>query len=251
MELDNFKHNLSNLKKCDQVWDEMNPVLGGRLCTKCDKKIIDFSEMTHSEIAFFMAESNEPVCGFYLPEQLPQFAKKKSILPTTLGLSTLLTTSVIYGQTNTVTKSETYQTSNNKVIDLTTIPKTENIKPIDTIYIKGKIQSFDTTSKKIEPVGFASIIIKETNIGVAANESGEFILRFHPIKDSGTLSLLFNAIAYKGKQVDIGYKDKTQIDLGTITLQKDTDFIEYYVIIRKRTKLGKLWRKITKPFRTR
>ena len=251
MELENFKHNLSSLKKCDQVWDEMNPVLGGRLCAKCNKKITDFSKMTHSEIAFFMADRNEPVCGFYLPEQLPQFSKKKSILPATLGLSTLLTTSIIYGQTNAITKFETYQTANYKTLELATIPNTENIKPIDTIFIKGKIQSIDTTTKKIEPVGFASIIIKGTKIGVAANESGEFILRFLPRKDSGTLSLLLGAITYKAKQVDIEYKDKTQIDLGTITMLKDTDIIEYYVIVRKRTKLGKLWRKITSPFRRR
>ena len=250
MELENFKYNLSNLKKCDQVWDEMNPVSGGRLCEKCDKKIIDFSEMTHSEIAFFMADNNEPVCGYYLPEQLPQFAKKKNILPATLGLTTLLTTSVIYGQTNLI-RSETYQTANYKTIDLTTIPKTENINPIDTIFIIGKIQSIDTTTKKIEPVGFASIIIKGTKIGVAANERGEFILSFNPTEESGTLSLLFGAVTYKAKQVDIEYKDNTQIDLGTITMLKDSDIIGYYIIIRKRTKLLKIWRKITKPFRRR
>ena len=251
MDLDNFKHNLSNLKKCDQVWDEMNLILGGRLCAKCDKKIIDFSEMTHSEIAFFMSERNEPVCGFYVPEQLPQFAKKKSILSATLGLSTLLTTPLIYGQTNTITKSETYQTANYKTIDLTNLPNSENIKQIDTIFIKGKIQSIDTTSKKIEPVGFASIIIKGTKIGVAANENGEFVLCFHPIKDSGTLSLLLGAITYKAKQIDIEYNDKTQIDLGIITMLKDNVTFEYYVITKKRTKFEKFWRKITKPFRRR
>jgi len=249
MELDNFKYNLTALKKCDQVWDEMNPILGGRLCAKCDKKIVDFSKMTHTEIALCMADRNEPICGFYLPEQLPQFAKNRSILSATLGISALLTTPIIYGQTNTIAKSETYQTDNYKVTDLTNINKAENVKPIDTIFIKGKIQSIDTTTKKVEPVGFASIIIKGTKIGVAANENGEFVLPFHPNSNSGTLSLLFGAITYKAKQLDIDYKDQTQIDLGIITMLKNNDIIEYYVIVRKRTKLGKLWRKLTKPFR--
>ena len=249
MDLDNFKHNLSNLKKCDQVWDEMNLVLGGRLCAKFDKKIKDFSVMTHSKIDFFMADRNEPVCGFYVPEPLPQFAKKKSILLATLGLSTLLTTSLIYGQPNTITKLETYQTTKYKTIDLTNLPNSENIKKIDTIFIKGNIQSIDTYSKKNEPVGFASIIIKETKISVTANESGEFVLCFHPIKDSGTLSLLLAAKTYKTKQVDIVYNDKTQIDLGTITMLKDIVTFECYVFTKKRTKFEKFWQKITKPFR--
>ena len=249
MELDNFKYNLTALKKCDQVWDEMNPVLGGRHCSKCDKKIVDFSEMTHSEIALYMANRSTPICGFYLPEQLPQFAKKKSILPATLGLSTLLTTSVIYGQTNVIPKSETYQTDSYKITDLKNKSKAENVKPIDTIIIKGKIQSIDTATKKVESVGFAYIIIKGTKIGVSANENGEFILPFHPINDSGTLSLLLGAITYKAKQLDIQYKDQAQIDLGMITMVKESNIISYYVITKKRTKLGKLWRKITKPFR--
>jgi hypothetical protein len=249
MELDNFRYNLTALKKCDQVWDEMNPVLGGRLCGKCDKKIVDFSKMTHSEIAFYMADRNEPVCGFYLRDQLPQFAKNKYTLPATLGLSTILTTSTIFGQTNTITKPETYQTDNTKIIDAAIISKIENEKPTDTIFIKGKIQSIDTTTKKVEPVGFVSIIIKGTKIGVAANKNGEFILRFHPTNDSGTLSLILGSISYKSKQVDIEYKDQPQIDLGIITMQKDDNIIEYYVIVKKRTKLGKLWKKIKKFFR--
>jgi hypothetical protein len=205
--------------------------------------------MTHSEIAFYMADINKPVCGFYLPEQLPHFTKKKNIITTTLGLGTLFTTTVIYGQTNTIIKPQTYQSENNKTKDVTTILKTENIKKVDTIFIKGKIKSIDSLTKEVETIGFASIIIKEMKIGVSANEKGEFKLPFHPLKDSGIITLSLGAVAYNAKQIDVEYKDQTEIDLGIITMQKNLNIIEYYVIVRKRTKLGNLWRKITKPFR--
>ena len=249
MELDNFKYNLTALKKCDQTWDEMKPIFGGRLCAKCDKKIIDFSKMTHSEIAFYMANRSEPICGFYLPEQLPQMTKKKINLPIVVGLSTLLTTSQVYTQTTEIAKSKSYQTNEQKLNDFDAINKTKKTASIDTVYIHGKIQTFDSVTMKVEPIGFASIIIKGTKLGVAANENGEFLLRFHPTKDSGTLTLLLGAVTFKAKQVEIEYTDQPQIDLGIISMQKDTDIIEYYVVTKKRSKLGKLWLKITKPFR--
>ncbi|HEY0610170.1 MAG TPA: hypothetical protein VGD35_10955, partial [Chitinophaga sp.] len=90
MELEDFKHSLKRLQKCDQIWDEMKPVDGGRHCQKCSKRIVDFSRMTYTEMALFRSEQAGPTCGFYLPEQLPQYNYRAETLPTVVGFTALL-----------------------------------------------------------------------------------------------------------------------------------------------------------------
>lgn len=55
--------NLSNIKKCEQIWDDMKVVDGGRLCQKCQNVLIDFRGMNDDEIAFHHIKSDKPVCG--------------------------------------------------------------------------------------------------------------------------------------------------------------------------------------------
>lgn len=64
------KVNLKAIKKCDQIWDEMKPIPGGRQCQLCQKKITDFREKSLKEIAEIHVYSDEPVCGIYTEHQL-------------------------------------------------------------------------------------------------------------------------------------------------------------------------------------
>jgi len=61
---------LGGLKPCQQRWDRMKPVPGGRLCGACDRRIIDFRKHTDVEIALAHVRSSEPVCGLYSDPQL-------------------------------------------------------------------------------------------------------------------------------------------------------------------------------------
>ncbi len=220
MELDNFKYNLLKLKKCDQFWDDMEPISSGRHCKSCNKTIVDFSRMSYSEIALFMSKSENPVCGFYLPEQLSAGQKKFSTLPIQLGLSTLLTaTTFSYGQTQE--RQTTYQAVAENSIEkkVTSSEVTSNLVK-DTIIIKGKVQSLDTSSKMIEELPFASVVIKGTNIGVACNELGEFRLKYLPKVDTVPIKIVISAVAIQTKEVSIDLQDTNEIDLGLITLDK-------------------------------
>lgn len=62
--------NLSRVQRCDQDWDSMPQVVGGRQCLHCDKRIIDMSRLSPAEIAAIHLASAEPVCGRYTDEQL-------------------------------------------------------------------------------------------------------------------------------------------------------------------------------------
>jgi hypothetical protein len=224
----------------------MRPVPGGRHCKSCSKTIVDFSQMTYSEIALFMSESEKPVCGFYLPEQLSIENKKINSLPLKLGLSTLLTTTAVsYGQSQI--KQDTFQTTIESAKSITTETQEIAINSIDdTLVIKGKVQSFDTSSKLIEVLPFASVIIKGTNIGVACNELGEFNLKYAPNADIGQIHIVISAVAIETKEIIIDFKNQKEINVGLITLDKYKDnYTVFYVTSKKRSWLNKFWRKIT------
>ncbi|HEX7847015.1 MAG TPA: carboxypeptidase-like regulatory domain-containing protein [Chitinophagaceae bacterium] len=251
MELDNFKYNLSKLKKCDQYWDEMNPVLGGRLCSKCDKKIIDFSNMSFTDIAFFLSESKEPVCGFYLPEQLKEIKSLNLKFPIAAGLSTLIaTTSFAEKETSSQISIVNIENKQSKTTIDSGINLFDTSIKIDTFYISGRIEYFDTTTNKYLPVEFASIFIKGTNQGVTTDKMGNFKLRYQT-SDTGTISILITSIGLMTHEISgIELKDKAEIELGTIKMEKwKGEVIEFYVTTKKRSGLNRFWRKVTKPFR--
>ena len=250
MELDNFKYNLSRLKKCDQYWDEMNPIVGGRLCGKCDKKIVDFSNMTFTDIAFFMAESKEPVCGFYLPEQLKQIKTAKSKLPIVIGFTTLLTTATVSKAENVCEQTELNATEKKSVENPPVETLAQKVNQVDTVYLIGNIQTFDTTQQINVPVSYATVIIKGSKTGVLTMDNGDFKLRYLPSNDSGKVYLIISSVGLETKEIEIAYNGQRQIELGTITLDKyKGEITEFWVTVKKRSKLNKFWRKITKPFR--
>ena len=251
MELDNFKYNLSRLKKCDQYWDEMSPVLGGRLCNKCDKKIVDFSNMTFSDIAFYMSESNEPVCGFYRPEQLEQTKILNSKLTLAIGLTTLLTTSTVSKAEKINERTEQNALQKNQFKDTKVkLSFISAINKTDTIYLVGNIQSFDTTKKLNVPISYATVIIKGSKNGVLTMDNGDFKLHYLPTADTTTFYLVISSVGLETKEIKINFSGQKEISLGTIVLDKyKGELTEFWVTMKKRSKLNKFWRKISKPFR--
>jgi hypothetical protein len=55
-------------KPCDQQWEQMNTVNGGRQCESCCKTVIDFTSMTNNEIVAHLAVKGN-VCGRFNVDQ--------------------------------------------------------------------------------------------------------------------------------------------------------------------------------------
>jgi len=64
--------NLSKIKDCGQIWDNMPNCAGGKFCLKCNETIHDFRGMTDWEIAIKHSESDKKVCGIYDQKRLNQ-----------------------------------------------------------------------------------------------------------------------------------------------------------------------------------
>ena len=249
MENENFKNSLKRLKKCDMYWDEMKPNANGRLCQKCDKTIVDFSNMSFTEIALKMSETSQSTCGFYLPEQLEEIRRSKNNIPLSIGLTTLIaTTSLANSEKKELEKHITLNDSKNKMHNEHYIEHHKIIN--DSILISGRIEYYDSISKKKLTDSYANVFIKGTKIGAGTNEYGTFKIKYLPNIKNEKIQLIITALGFRQQTIEIKFDDKNNINLGIILL-KENELISFYVttVTKKRNLFGRLIRKITKPFR--
>lgn len=67
---------LSKPLPCDQLWDDMLPVDGGRVCTACGKVVVDFRNLKWWEIEQAQRDSVVPLCGIYDKQQIEHWGSE-------------------------------------------------------------------------------------------------------------------------------------------------------------------------------
>src|SRR4030095_12468691 len=61
---------LSIYEPCHEKWEEMEPVEKGRFCASCQKTVIDFSQMTDTQLAAYFSRPAGSFCGQFHADQL-------------------------------------------------------------------------------------------------------------------------------------------------------------------------------------
>jgi hypothetical protein len=205
--------------------------------------------MTFAEIAIYMSESSEPVCGYYLPEQLKETNRFYSKMPLVVGFSSLIATSAIAEKINLKEeKVENCVREYSGNVPVTSGQFIDTVVEADTFYISGRVAYFDSAANKMMPVEFASIIVKGTNYGVVSDTLGNFKLAYYA-NVSTKIHLRINAVGLMSYDVmDIELKDKKEIELGAIKMEQ-VELTEFYVTVKKRSIFSRFWKKITQSFR--
>jgi hypothetical protein len=69
-------------KPCHENWDQMHPREKGRLCDKCCKVVVDFTQKTTNQIVDFLKEATgQKVCGRFRGDQVSPVPVKASGRP--------------------------------------------------------------------------------------------------------------------------------------------------------------------------
>src|SRR5690349_2668277 len=62
---------LSIADPCHENWDNMTTAEQGRFCASCQKQVVDFTNMTDTQLAdFFKTKSTGSTCGRFYDDQL-------------------------------------------------------------------------------------------------------------------------------------------------------------------------------------
>lgn len=92
--MNNDKKEIKKPLPCNQQWDEMLPVEGGRICTGCLKLVTDFRKYSWADIENVHTKSSIHVCGIYSEKQLmnwgEQVSESRTSFPKLLTLSASL-----------------------------------------------------------------------------------------------------------------------------------------------------------------
>ncbi|MGZ8559315.1 MAG: carboxypeptidase-like regulatory domain-containing protein [Chitinophagaceae bacterium] len=194
------KHIQINIPEpCPENWDEMkqvdkarqdHPVGRGRFCGSCQKQVIDFTSMSDEQLAAFFKKPTQSlsmdgsVCGRFLHYQLDRnidIPKKripwvKYFFQFALPAFLVSSKAVAQGKVRMLTGTTV-------VISNPVIEKTENII---AAHIE-KVLWGRVIDDNNEGIPYASVFIKGTTIGVAADNAGNFSLKYSGVEDSVVL----------------------------------------------------------------
>jgi hypothetical protein len=194
---------------CTEKWSDFTSTAQGGFCSACQKEVIDFTQMSDSEILNYISGKHARVCGKFRPEQLKNYALgSTSIKP---GFA-LLKVGLVSVMMLLVSKPVAAQLK-------TSAPKTEIIKDEHT---KGKIlitenqQSFPVRGKVISvddnsPLPGVNVVVKGTTIGTVTNENGVF--EFQALKGGDILVFSFIGYTSKEHQIKEGQSNEINVDM--------------------------------------
>jgi hypothetical protein len=196
------KIQLSIPEPCHQNWHKMNPTEQGRFCNACAKQVVDFSNMSDTQVLqYFSTVKNEKICGRAYPDQLERAitvpaAPKKKLFWYWNYITMLF---LFFSKLNSVkAQGMIAYTKELKVNNLgpgglkNTLAGKLKIK--DNAVIKGKI-----TDKAGEPVSFATVRIKGANNGINADENGFYTIKVNTKTDM----LEINAVGFTKKEIKL------------------------------------------------
>lgn len=246
------KYNLSRLKSCDQVWEDMQPCEGGRFCSSCKNVIYDMRGLSDLEIAYMHIQNGGKLCGIYDPERL-HHPKTPRIRPAhrkiwAAGLFGWLSAASLKVQAmptapstlmidyQAYRSSETFDLKENKTNEKTV---SDSIK-----IINGTIK--DHTGEVV--IG-GSVFIENTNKGVISDIDGRYSLDVtEEFEKADSITLIFQYVGYNMEKRSVqrsaftaGYEAELNVEFPESHIQ----ITEFNVTSRK----PGLWYKLKKLFR--
>jgi hypothetical protein len=226
---------------CHENWDAMTPSEKGRFCGSCQKQVVDFTNMSESQlVAFFKKKSTGSVCGRFMPEQLDRSMDipKKRIpwvkyffqftLPLFIGSlkAGAQMGKPVVKQIETAVKC--IKEPDMVKGEIAVVP--QKTKSFPETYIAGVVKGPDNS-----PVAYASIVVKGTMHGVSADSTGFFRVRI-PASDDGLPVLSVSCVGFHSYEVQL-----TEIDYlkrGHLTIRLEVKNVEEAVVVAYQTRKG-------------
>jgi len=191
--------NLSRLKKCQQKWEDMDAVDGGRLCRTCSKVIVDLRRSSPEDIRKMHILHPNSLCGVYNEyhfseeEKKPFLGSKEFAL---LGISLLPLISS--AQADQTAKPKTEQSP---IIERKNYQVERLVRPnqSDSVFISGSVVERLSDGSK-QPIPFASVFIPELDMGTTTSADGFFEINLSLLKNvPDTVTVMVQFIGF-GKQ---------------------------------------------------
>jgi hypothetical protein len=247
------KLQLSIPTPCHENWDNMTLVQQGKFCVSCQKQVTDFSNMSDREIAtFFKKPSVGSVCGRFMQEQLDrdiEIPKKripwvKYFFQFALPAFLFSMKATAQGKVKVISGATSAENCIKVSGRIASIPKETLVGQTLIMPIqKQNIDSTNITGKVVDemsnPISYASVMIKGTNFGVAADSNGTFKIERTFVKNDKDIIMQISSVGFNTKDVVIDNGFEPSKDL-IIQLTADTTLQGVIVTGYTRYRVGRL-----------
>ena len=231
--------NLSKIKNCGQVWDNMPNCKNGKICMKCNETIHDFRGMSDWEIALKHSESMTKVCGIYDANNNTKINDKTeskysfSALKTIALIGSLASTTVSSGQISDQ-QLDTILIQNPRNSDKGLLNNQEVVKDSSKTTVNKMIVTGVLQDVNKETIIGANIIIKGTKNGTITDIDGKYILNIlDEFSQNDSITLIFQYIGYARKDKIVAKSDFEENDVVEIDIVFDeTVYLEAFGVIR-------------------
>ena len=209
---------LSIAEPCHENWDNMSPDAKGKFCGSCQKQVVDFTNMSDTQVAqFFKKPSTGSVCGRFMTDQLNREIEiPKKRIPWAKHFFTIMLPAFL------ISKASAQNSKMGKIMsvekDTTRTPMTsefrtlgmvapKNIEPFmgDTTVCTTEVITKTLKGKIVDEAGnavpYASIQIGKTLNTYVADENGEFAINEKLLGKNK--SLLVSSVGFELKEIAI------------------------------------------------
>ncbi len=212
--------NLTKLKRCDQLWENMSLNEKERICQKCNNMIIDFRKSTPHEIVLSHIQSDRKVCGLHFENQLvtsnPSFRKRAHLKSFHALLFGLLSLNLINAQSEKLTH-KTEQNDDLQTIESNSEIVSDSIKPsCQKIMISGRV----TDTLGIE-LPFCNIWINnDMNSMINSDFEGYYSIDISNYLDSSEFVFIrFNFIGYIEHSIRISSSNLNKVNRTIMNIE--------------------------------
>ncbi|PZW38772.1 carboxypeptidase-like protein [Mesonia algae] len=246
-----MKYTIDIPKPCNEGWQNMTPSQKGRFCASCQKEVIDFTQLSSSDITRKI-KSSKNLCGRFTKDQLQQnYTISSHNNLSRLGIALGLGSIIAVAQPSFAQEKRSRQYS---VLDFKTHNKKEKQNEENTTQVLKNSAPFCELIKFISingtvtdnfdlPVPNVSITQQNTSNATQTDLDGNYLIQI-PKKDlNEEVSLEFTYIGFDTQKVIIN-KESKKIDIvlttnentleGFITVQRPNIFQQFLNLFRSK-----------------
>ena len=179
--------NIQVPSSCREAWNNMSAESNGRYCSSCQKTVIDFTRMSDMELMQFFRDHKGSTCGRFTKDQLDRDLQlPPKPLPWVSHFFKITLPAFLLSLKSGVQAQSCPPTV---IIEQPKQKATFTANVSDT----SSVVSGTVKDKEGYPIPHATIMIKGTRIGAAADEKGHYTIKVHTLP----ATLVFSAVGFE------------------------------------------------------
>ena len=227
------KIQLSIPRPCHENWSKMSKAEQGRFCNSCQKVVINFSLMTDQELLNYFKRPVPGVCGHFQERQLNRViappSKPRSWFKYLLQIALpafLFTAKSAAQRGRVVAVVQQSNVAESRPPLATTIhaANASDTLPPQLQTIDGRVEDENGF-----PVPYATVMIKGTRVGTAADSAGRFSIK---VEEGKPLVLVISALGFVTQEVAVTTGQQAQF----VLVRSEAAILGEVVVVRKKKK---------------